>query len=68
MGVMLSDVVISNLHIIGRLTAGERGSLSYGSSGSQEANSGKASGITIKTVTRGFSTEADKLLNYLVNT
>lgn len=27
----------------------------------------QVSGVKIKTVTRGFSTEADKLLNYLVS-
>ncbi|KAH8117033.1 DNA-binding protein [Phellopilus nigrolimitatus] len=52
----------------GRLTSGDRGSMSYGGS-SQESSLGKnqrqISGVTIKTVTRGFSTEADKLLNYL---
>ena len=54
---------------IGRLTSGERGSFSYGTS-SQDSNAEGArnvSGIAIKTVTRGFSTEADRLLNYLVS-
>ncbi|THH03421.1 hypothetical protein EW145_g6266 [Phellinidium pouzarii] len=51
----------------GRLTSGERNSMSYGVSSQdlQPENQRHISGVTIKTVTRGFSTEADKLLNYL---
>lgn len=46
--------------------AGERGSMAYDSQDSPGNNSRHISGITIKTVARGYSTEADKLLNYLV--
>ncbi|KAL5511311.1 hypothetical protein ACEPAH_4527 [Sanghuangporus vaninii] len=49
----------------GRLMAGERGSMAYDTQDSPGKNSRNISGITIKTVARGYSTEADKLLNYL---
>ncbi|KAL5529555.1 hypothetical protein ACEPAG_5540 [Sanghuangporus baumii] len=49
----------------GRLMAGERGSMAYDTQDSPGKNSRHISGITIKTVARGYSTEADKLLNYL---
>ncbi|KAI5120474.1 hypothetical protein M0805_006494 [Coniferiporia weirii] len=51
----------------GRLTSSEKGLVSYGVSSQESQPEGQrhVSGVTIKTVTRGFSTEADKLLNYL---
>ena len=54
----------SDLRILGRLSSGDRGSIS--SSQDPSDKSRNVSSISIKTVKRGFSTEADKLLNYLV--
>ncbi|PAV23827.1 meiosis specific hop1 [Pyrrhoderma noxium] len=50
----------------GRLTSGDRGPMTFDTT-TQGASQDKrqVSGVKIKTVTRGFSTEADKLLNYL---
>ncbi|TDL24968.1 DNA-binding protein [Rickenella mellea] len=54
----------------GRLTSAEQGNMSF-ESASQETAVGEArrnySNVKIKTVTRGYSPEADKLLDYLEN-
>ncbi|EJD02237.1 DNA-binding protein [Fomitiporia mediterranea MF3/22] len=49
-----------------RLTSGLRGSMAFDSQETSiNTNSRLISGVRVKTVTRGYSTEADKLLNYL---
>ena len=51
---------------LGRLTSAQSGDMSF--QPSQEALSKKAlSGVRIKTVSRGFSEEANSLLDYLVS-
>ena len=60
---------LSHPALVGRLTSGDRGPMTFDTTTTQGASQDKrqVSGVKIKTVTRGFSTEADKLLNYLVS-
>ena len=51
---------------IGRLTAGDHGCMSYDPSQKSGNGSRYVSSVAVKIVSRGFSTEADKLLNFLV--